>query len=376
MAKRDYYEVLGISKNATEAEIKKSYRTLAKKYHPDLNPDNAEAEVKFREVSEAYEVLIDANKRAAYDSYGHAAFDQNAGFGGSGFGGFGAGGFADIFEDVFTSFMGGGRRVDPTAPRKGNDMRKDVEITLEEAFTGVKKSITILAQEECPNCDGTGSASRARPDVCPSCGGTGRVRRQQGFFAVETVCPTCEGTGKKIKEPCHRCKSTGFISAQKTLDVKIPKGVDDGTRMRLAGEGGIGANGGEKGDLYVFISIKRNKLFVRDGDDLYCSVPISIVTASLGGEIEVPSIDGEKAILKIPKGTQNDTRLKLKGRGMPLLNGKDARGDLYIDVKVQIPTRLNSRQEELLREFAKEGENDTPIITDFWNKFKDFLGGS
>lgn len=377
--KRDYYEVLEVSKTATEAEIKKNYRTLAKKYHPDLHPDDAEAEVKFCEVSEAYEVLIDPQKRSAYDRFGHAAFEQGGGGGfggfGEGFSGFGGGDFADIFEDVFSSFMGGGRRVDPSAPRKGSDMRKDVEITLEESFTGVTKNITVPAHEKCAECKGTGCSDKTAAETCSVCMGKGRIRRPQGFFSVEVPCPNCRGQGKIIKNPCKKCHGDGFFQTEKSFDIKIPKGVDDGTRMRLAGEGYIGINGGENGDLYVFISVKRNKVFQRQDDDLYCVVPISVVTASLGGEIEVPSVDGKKATLKIPKGTQNDTRLKLKERGMPVLNKDGNRGDLYIDVKVQIPTHLNSKQEELLKQFAAAGENDTPIIAEFFGKVKDFLGG-
>jgi molecular chaperone DnaJ len=373
--KKDYYEILGISKTATEAEIKSSYRTLAKKYHPDLNPNNPEAELKFKEVSEAYEVLINADKRAAYDRFGHAAFEGGQGGYGTGFGGFEGADLSDLFEDVFSSFMGGGRRYDPTAPRKGSDMRYDISVTLEEAFSGVTKSITIPTHIKCSECDGTGSSDGREPEVCPTCKGRGKVRRQQGFFAVETPCSACGGSGKIIKNPCKKCSGHGIEETEKTFDIKIPAGVDNGTRMRLAGEGDVGVNGGENGDLYVFVYVDGSKVFQRDGGDLYCKEPISIVTAALGGEIDVPSLDKEHVTLKIPKGTQHGTRLKIKGKGMPLLNGGGKRGDLFIDVAVQIPTSINSKQEELLREFEKEGANHTPGISEFFKKVKDFLGG-
>ena len=376
--KRDYYEVLGVAKTATEVEIKKAYRTLAKKYHPDLNPDDREAEVKFKEVTEAYEVLMDGNKRAAYDRYGHAAFEGGqGGFGAGGFGagGFGTGDFSDLFEDVFSAFMGGRRQGsarNPNAPRRGSDLRKDVEITLKEAFTGTTRTVTIPSHEKCKECEGTGSADKEKPTTCTACSGRGRVRRQQGFFSVETVCPECGGTGTIIKNPCTACHGTGYTEIQKTFDVKIPAGVDSGTRMRLAGEGDIGTGGGENGDLYVFVGVEEHPIFNRSGDDLYCAIPISIVTASLGGEVEVPSIDGEPATLKIPKSTQNGSRLKVKGRGMPIMNS-DKRGDLFVDINVQIPTSLTKRQEELLREFEAEGANHTPSISTFFGKVKDLF---
>lgn len=372
--KKDYYEVLGVSRNATEAEIKTSYRSLAKKYHPDLNPGNPEAELKFKEVSEAYEVLIDSDKRAAYDRFGHSAFEGGQG-GFNGFNGFGGADFSDIFEDVFSTFMGAGRRVDPNAPRKGSDMRYDIEITLEEAFTGVTKTITVPVHAKCSACDGKGSSDGKSADTCSVCKGRGRVRRQQGFFSVETPCAACNGTGKIIKNPCKKCSGSGIETVDKTFDVKIPAGVDDGTRMRLAGEGDIGVNGGDNGDLYIFIAVKDSKVFNRSGNDLYCEEPVSIITATLGGEINVPSVDKETLTVKVPKGTQHGTRLKIKNKGMPLLNGGGRRGDMYVDIKIQIPTSINARQEELLREFEKEGANHTPGIGEFLKKVKDFLGG-
>ena len=369
--KQDYYEILGISKTASEAEIKSAYRGLAKKYHPDLNPDNPEAELKFKEINEAYEVLMNPDKRAAYDRYGHAAFEGGQG----GFGGFEGVDLSDLFEDVFSSFMGGGRRYDPTVPRKGADMRYDLSITLEEAFTGVTKSITIPTHAKCSECDGKCSSDGSEPEVCSMCKGKGKVRRQQGFFTVESPCSACGGSGKTIKNPCKKCSGHGVEEIEKTFEVKIPAGADNGTRMRLAGEGDLGVNGGANGDLYVFVYVEGSKVFRRDGGDLYCSEPISVVTATLGGEIDVPSIDKEHVSLKVPRGTQHGTRLKVKGRGMPLLNGGGKRGDLYVDISVQIPTSINSKQEELLREFEKEGANHTPGISEFFKKVKDFLGG-
>ncbi len=373
--KKDYYEILGISKTATEAEIKSAYRNLAKKYHPDLNPDNPEAELKFKEINEAYEVLMNADKRAAYDRFGHSAFEGGQGGFDGGFGGFQATDLSDLFEDVFSSFMGGGRRYDPSAPRKGSDMRYDISISLQEAFTGVTKSITVPTHVKCSKCKGKGSSDGSEPETCQACNGRGKVRRQQGFFTVETPCPTCGGKGKTVKNPCHKCSGSGIEATNKTFDVKIPAGVDDGTRMRLAGEGDIGINGGENGDLYVFISVENSKVFYRKGNDLYCEEPVSIITATLGGEIDAPSIDKEPVKVKVPKGTQHGTRLKVKGRGMPVLNGGGKRGDMYVDILVQIPTSVNSKQEELLREFEKEGANHTPGISEFLKKVKDFLGG-
>ncbi len=370
MAKRDYYEILGVRREATISEIKKSYRTLAKKYHPDLNPGDKEAEVHFKEVCEAYEVLSDEDKRSAYDHYGHAAFGGSNGFGG--FGGFGgSSAFADFFEDVFSSFMGGSSRG-ASGPQRGNDLRKDIEITLEEAFTGVVKTIKIPSHKECSECKGTGSSGGSSPEYCSMCKGSGRVRQSQGFFSIETICPTCEGRGKIIKDPCRKCGATGYVKVDKTLEVTIPKGVETGTRMRISGEGDLGINGGSNGDLYLFIKVKDHKIFTRSGNDLYCSVPISMITATLGGKVSVPSLDKEEEEVEVSAGTQTGSRIKIKEKGMPILNGV-SRGNLYIDLNVQTPTRLTSRQIELLKEFEKEGENHTPSIGDFLGKVKEFI---
>ena len=374
MAKRDYYEVLGVSREATVTEIKKCYRTLAKKYHPDLNPGNQEAEIHFKEVCEAYEILSDDNKRSAYDQYGHAAFENGGGFGGGfgGFGGFGGGAsFADFFEDVFSSFMGGGTRGS-SGPQRGADLRQDIEITLEEAFSGVNKTIKIPSHKVCPDCNGTGCADGSAPEPCHMCRGRGRIRQSQGFFSVETVCPACNGTGTTIKNPCRKCGAQGHIRIEKTLEVTIPKGVDTGTRMRIAGEGDIGSKGASNGDLYLFINVKDHKVFARSGNDLYCSVPVSMITAALGGKIEVPSLDKGEATVDVPAGTQTGSRVRLKDKGMPILNG-NSRGSHYIDLNVQTPTRLTQRQVELLKEFEKEGQNHTPSVGDFFTKVKDFI---
>ncbi len=371
MAKRDYYEILGVTREASVTEIKKCYRTLAKKYHPDLNPDNKEAEIHFKEVCEAYEILSDDQKRGAYDRYGYAAF-ENGGGGFGGFGGFGGGAsFADFFEDVFSSFMGGSSRGS-SGPQRGNDLRKDIEITLEEAFAGTTKTIKIPSHEVCSECHGSGSADGKAPETCHMCKGYGRVRQTQGFFSVETVCPACNGHGTQIKNPCRKCNGEGYVRTEKTLEVKIPKGVDTGTRMRIPDEGDLGTKGGSNGDLYIFITVKDHKVFARAGNDLYCSVPVSMVTAALGGEIEVPSPDKEAATVKVPSGTQNGARVKLKDRGMPILNSS-SRGSLYIDLNVRTPTKLNERQTELLKEFAKEEKAQGSSGGDFFGKVKDFI---
>ena len=308
---KDYYELLGLQKGATDVEIKKAYRTLAMKYHPDRNPGNAEAELKFKEVTEAYEVLKDSQKRAAYDRYGHAAFAQGAGAGAGGFGGFnfdfggGSGaGFGSIFEDIFSEFMGGARRSRQQEGVRGADIRYDLEITLEEAYKGLTKEIEIQTAVKCEDCHGTGAAEGSKAETCDTCHGTGRVRRQAGFFIEERTCPTCNGTGKVIKNPCKKCGGTGKISQKKVLEVTIPAGIDSGNRMRLAGQGEAGMNGGPKGDLYIFVHIKPHPIFKRDAANLYCTVPLSMTTAALGGEIDIPCIDGSSEKVKIDEGTQ------------------------------------------------------------------------
>lgn len=376
---KDYYELLGLQKGATDVEIKKAYRTLAMKYHPDRNPGNAEAELKFKEVTEAYEVLKDSQKRAAYDRYGHAAFAQGAGAGAGGFGGFnfdfgsGSGaGFGSIFEDIFSEFMGGARRSRQQEGVRGADIRYDLEITLEEAYKGLTKEIEIQTAVKCEDCHGTGAAEGSKAETCDTCHGTGRVRRQAGFFIEERTCPTCNGTGKVIKNPCKKCGGTGKISQKKVLEVTIPAGIDSGNRMRLAGQGEAGMNGGPNGDLYIFVHIKPHPIFKRDAANLYCTVPLSMTTAALGGEIDIPCIDGSSEKVKIDEGTQSGTEVRLRKKGMTMLQSKSV-GDLFVRFTVETPTKLTDKQKELLKQFAEESKESSPQSTGFFEKLRELL---
>jgi len=373
---KDYYELLGLQKGATDVEIKKAYRTLAMKYHPDRNPGNAEAEVKFKEVTEAYEVLKDSQKRAAYDRYGHAAFAQGAGAGGFGgfnfdFGGSGAG-FGSIFEDIFSEFMGGARRSRQQEGVRGADIRYDLEITLEEAYKGLTKEIEIQTAVKCEDCHGTGAAEGSKAETCDTCHGTGRVRRQAGFFIEERTCPTCNGTGKVIKNPCKKCGGTGKVSQKKVLEVTIPAGIDSENRMRLAGQGEAGMNGGPNGDLYIFVHIKPHPIFKRDAANLYCTVPLSMTTAALGGEIDIPCIDGTSEKVKIDEGTQSGTEIRLRKKGMTMLQSKSI-GDLFVRFTVETPTKLTDKQKELLKQFAEESKESSPQSTGFFEKLRELL---
>lgn len=378
----DYYELLEVSKTASADEIKKSYRRLAMKYHPDRNPGDKEAETKFKEINEAYEVLKDEQKRAAYDRYGHQAFTGGMnGAGGNPFGGFdfnfGSGGFSDVFSDIFSEFMGGGsrRQANPNAPERGADLRYNLEITLEEAFSGIEKEIKIPTTKVCEACHGHGTADGKEADVCPDCHGSGKIHRQQGgFFIVETTCPKCGGTGRIIKDKCAKCHGEGYIAHEKTLKLKIPAGVEDETRMRIAGEGEAGLRGGPNGDLYVFISVKDHKLYSREGGNLYASVPISMTCAALGGKIEIPGIDGEKLELEINAGTQNDQIAKIKGKGMTIMRST-RRGDLFVKLRVETPVNLTERQKELLEEFRSISEENScqPEAKGFFDKIKDLF---
>ena len=376
---KDYYELLGLQKGASDIEIKKAYRTLAMKYHPDRNPGNAEAELKFKEVTEAYEVLKDSQKRAAYDRYGHAAFAQGAGAGAGGFGGFnfdfggGSGaGFGSIFEDIFSEFMGGARRSRQQEGVRGADIRYDLEITLEEAYKGLTKEIEIQTAVKCEDCHGTGAAEGSKAETCDTCHGTGRVRRQAGFFIEERTCPTCNGTGKVIKNPCKKCGGTGKISQKKVLEVTIPAGIDSGNRMRLAGQGEAGMNGGPNGDLYIFVHIKPHPIFKRDAANLYCTVPLSMTTAALGGEIDIPCIDGSSEKVKIDEGTQSGTEVRLRKKGMTMLQSKSV-GDLFVRFTVETPTKLTDKQKELLKQFAEESKESSPQSTGFFEKLRELL---
>lgn len=375
MAKPDYYETLGVSKGADEKELKSAFRKLAMKFHPDKNPGDPVAESKFKELGEAYETLKDPQKRAAYDRFGHAAF-ENGGFngGGGGFGG-GAGGFADIFEDIFGEMMGGGRQRRSNGRERGADLRYNMEITLEEAYSGKTAQIRVPTSIVCDECTGTGAKPGTSPVTCTTCSGSGRVRAAQGFFSIERTCPTCQGRGEMIKDPCPKCSGQGRIVEERSLSVNIPEGIEDGTRIRLTGEGEAGLRGGPPGDLYIFLSLKPHEFFQRDGADLYCKVPISMTTAALGGQFEVATLDGTQTRVKIPEGTQNARQFRLKGKGMPVLR-QQATGDLYIQVSIETPQNLNKRQRELLEEFEKISSKDnSPQSSGFFARMKEFFEG-
>ena len=370
--KEDYYKTLGVSKSVTEAELKKTYRKLAMQYHPDKNPGNKEAEAKFKEIAEAYEILSDPQKRAAYDSYGHSAFDQNAGAGRGHGGGFNqAGGFSDMFNDIFEDLMGGGRRGGgPSVNTRGSDLRYNMDLTLEEAYNGKQAKIKFTSAISCTTCKGTGSSKKSEPIRCSTCGGQGKVRVQQGFFVMERTCSACGGVGQVIKDPCNSCHGEGRIKKERTLSVSIPAGVEEGARIRLAGEGEAGIRGGQSGDLYVFVSIKPHVIYERSGVDLHCRIPIKMSIAVLGGEIEVPSIDGVGAKFTIPAGTQTNTKFRLKGKGMMRMHAK-TRGDLYIHIFVETPVKLTTEQENLIRQFAGlETKDSSPESEGFFAKIK------
>jgi molecular chaperone DnaJ len=378
MAQKDYYEVLGVSKSASAQELKSAYRKKAMQYHPDKNPNDKTAEEKFKEVNEAYEVLSDAQKRAAYDQYGHAAFQQGGGGAGAGFGGFdfnqqGFGGFSDIFESMFGDFSAGGRQGSERSFR-GDDLRYDLDITLSEAFQGSKREISVTKLLACDHCHGSGAAAGKKPENCSTCGGTGRVRMQQGFFMMERTCGTCGGAGKVIKDPCKHCHGRGHVKGTKKLQVTIPSGIEDGVQIRLTGEGNAGTQGASSGDLYVFIHIKPHELFQRREADLLCQVPISMVMAATGGTIEVPTIDGTRVSVKIPAGTQPGDKFRLKDKGMTIYR-KSTRGDMFVEVRVEIPRNLSKEQKEILEQFNKTSkeEKNQPDSFNFFKKMKKFL---
>jgi molecular chaperone DnaJ len=373
MAKRDFYEVLGVARGASEADLKSAFRKLAMKFHPDRNPGDKDCEHHFKEVNEAYDVLKDANKRAAYDRFGHAAFEHGTGGAGAGFGADFASSFADIFEDLFG--MGGGRRGRGTGRERGADLRYNMEITLTEAFAGKAAHIRIPTAVTCETCSGSGAKAGSRPKACATCGGYGKIRHAQGFFTMERTCPTCHGRGQVIEDPCAACAGSGRVTRERTLSVNIPAGVEDGTRIRLAGEGEAGARGGPSGDLYIFISLAQHVFFQRDGADLHCRVPISMVTAALGGGFDVPTIDGGKTRVKVPEGTQSGRVFRLQGKGMPVLRARGT-GDMYVQVMVETPQKLSKRQRELLAEFERQSSGEThPESAGFFAKVKEFLDG-
>ena len=373
MAKQDFYQLLGVPKNASAEDLKKAYRKLAMQYHPDRNPGDKAAEQKFKDISEAYDVLKDDQKRAAYDRFGHAAFEGGAARPGAGDFGFGAGGFADIFDEMFGEFMGGGRRGQGGAAR-GSDLRFNLEISLEDAFKGKQTTVHVPTLAACEACDGSGAETGSKPVTCPTCGGAGRVRAQQGFFTIERTCVSCQGAGRVIEKPCRTCGGQGRVRKEKTLSVNIPPGVEDGTRIRLAGEGEIGVRGAQPGDLYIFLGIAAHRLFQRDGANIHCRVPISMAKAALGGAIEVPTIDGGRAKVNVPPGTQSGHQFRLRAKGMSVLRSS-ARGDMYIQAVVETPVNLTKRQEELLREFEKEGADGTtnPESAGFFARVKEFF---
>ena len=373
MSKKDYYETLEVDTGATPEEIKKSYRRLAMKYHPDRNQGNAEAEARFKEINEAYEVLKDEQKRAAYDRYGHAAFEQGGGANPFDFN-FG-GGFGDIFSEVFSDFMGGGRRgARNSAGKEGENLRYDLEISLEDAYNGLEKTISFPTEKVCDKCNGFGTQDGKEPPLCAACHGSGRVHRQHGFMIMETVCPECGGRGRKLKDACPECRGEGTVPHTKELKIKIPAGIDDGTRIRLSGEGIPGTGGGHNGDLYVFVSIKPHKLYMREGADLLAQVPVSMACAALGGTIEIPAVDGHKIEVKVAAGTQSGQRIKIKNEGMPKMRSID-KGDLWVEFRVETPVNLNARQKELLEEFrALSGDdNCQPAEKSFFEKIKDLF---
>lgn len=382
MSKRDFYEILGVTKNASQDEIKKAYRKLAMQHHPDRNPGNKEAEAKFKEATEAYEVLKDEQKKAAYDNYGHQAFGQG-GFGGGGQaqGGQGFEGFD--FNDIFSNFsdifgdMGGAanRQKKRSASQRGSDVRYNLEISLEEAFRGVTEKISFTIPAACDACHGSGAEGGEKPVECPTCKGAGKVRAQQGFFIVERTCTTCSGTGQVIKNPCKKCHGQGRVNKSKTLSVKIPAGVEEGNRIRLSGEGEAGARGGEAGDLYVYISIRKHQFFTRKGDDVHFEMPLKFTTAALGGVIEIPTIDGSKANLKIPEGSQSGDVLRLKSKGMSVINSGGRRGDMYVKINIETPVKLSAEERELLKKLDKlmNDKASNPKSESFFKKVGDLF---
>jgi len=375
MAKRDFYEVLGVERGASADEIKKAYRKKAREHHPDSNGGKEDSEARFKEVNEAYDALKDPDRKAAYDRFGHAAFDGGMGrrTGGGHPGGDFASSFSDVFEDLFGDFMGGARGGRQRATR-GSDLRYNMSITLEDAYSGAHRTINVTTLVACEPCKGSGAEGGSEPVTCPTCSGMGKVRAQQGFFTVERTCPTCGGVGQIVKNPCKSCAGGGRVEKARALSVDIPMGVETGTRMRLAGKGEAGLRGGPPGDLYIFIDVREHALFQRDGVNLFCRVPVSIATAALGGDVEVPTIDGGRSRVKVPAGSQTGLQMRLRNKGMPALRGS-ATGDMMIELAVETPVNLTSRQKELLREFEKLSEDNNPESSSFFSKVKGFWDG-
>jgi molecular chaperone DnaJ len=377
MSKKDYYDILGVTKNSTPDEIKKAYRKLAMKYHPDRNQGDKTAESKFKEASEAYQVLSDQKKKSSYDQFGHSAFEggQGGGAGGFDFGGFESGAFSDIFDDFFGDFVGSGRGrggSKKSRSNRGSDLKINLEISLEEAYLGKKQTINLSSNEKCEKCSGSGAEHGSKPKTCSTCNGHGKVRTRQGFFTLQQTCPDCGGEGEMLSSPCKDCKGSGATKTKKNLSIQIPKGVDDGTQIRLSGKGDAGYRGGSNGDLYVFITLEKHKIFQRSEENLYYKLPISMTDAALGAEIDVPTIDGGKSKVKIPLGTQSGKQFRLKGKGMPVVRG-DHYGDLYLETNVIIPESLSKEQKDLLEKFKSlEDSNVNSEIQNFINKAKKF----
>lgn len=375
MAKRDYYETLGIDREADEAEVKKAFRKLAKEYHPDRNPGDDEAEKSFKEVNEAYEALKDPQKRAAYDRFGHAAFEGGMGGAQHGFGADFSASMSEIFDDLFGEFMGGRRGRQRSSRERGGDLRYNMEISLAEAYSGKTAEIRVPSSVTCEPCGGSGARPGSYPVTCRTCGGAGKVRASQGFFTLERTCPACNGRGEVIEDPCDACSGSGRVTKERMLSVNIPAGVEDGTRIRLAGEGEAGIRSGPAGDLYIFLSLKPHEFFQRDGADIFCRVPIAMTTAALGGQIEVPTVEGGRTRVKVPEGTESGRQFRLRGKGMPVLRSNST-GDMYIQVEVETPKNLSRRQRELLKEFEKTATDSTsPESSGFFARVKEFFEG-
>ncbi|MAP94196.1 MAG: molecular chaperone DnaJ [Ponticaulis sp.] len=371
MQKTCFYETLGVERSADGKTIKSAYRKLAMKYHPDRNPDDPEAEAKFKEAGEAYSILSDEEKRAAYDRFGHAAFEN--GGGGGGRSPFGAGGAdpADIFGDIFSEFFGG-RSGNRQSQSRGSDLRYDLDISLEDAFAGKEINIKLPTREACQSCEGSGAEPGTSPETCPTCNGRGRVRVQQGFFTMERGCPKCSGRGQVIKDPCRKCAGQGTVQKERELSVSIPAGIENGQQIRLSGEGDPGRAGSIPGDLYIFVEVKEHEIFERDGPNLYCRTPLTMVTAALGGEIEIPTVEGGRSRINIPEGAQTGRRMRLRGKGMPSLRG-GPRGDLFVELFVETPRNLSAHQKELLQEFCDNSSEDcNPESHGFLGKVKKF----
>ncbi len=370
MSKRDYYEVLGLSKGASADEIKKGYRRKAKELHPDRNTSDPSAESKFKEANEAYDVLKDPERKAAYDRFGHAAFEGGMGGGGGQRQGDFSSAFSDVFDDLFGDFMGGGQRGGGRSrASRGSDLRYNLEISLEDAYSGLQKSINVPTSVQCSPCNGSGAAGGSEPSTCPTCSGMGKVRASQGFFTVERTCPSCSGMGQVISNPCSSCGGQGRSNKDRSLSVNVPAGVETGTRIRLSNEGEAGLRGGPAGDLYIFIEVREHKIFQRDGNSLFCRIPVSMSGAALGGDIEVPTIDGGRSRVKIPAGSQSGRQMRLRGKGMPSIKSAQ-KGDMFIEIAVETPVNLTSKQRELLREFEALSEDNNPESKSFFSSVK------